>query len=200
MILIVKNLENTYKSGFNSWSYVLDQNIALFFWGLKGSLLYDIFNVITGKVYILITCLPFIIIAFINLKKMFLIYIFTALIALSVSDILCYRVLKPSIKRLRPVYELKLAEQKSPDAGIIYSMPSNHAANITAFFIVYFFMIKKFWSVLLTNSILISLSRIIIVKHYMTDVIAGIAVGLLIGLTAIVVVTKIQRKYFYTDE
>ena len=177
----------------------MDQNIALYFWSLRGTQIYDIFNVISGKAYIIITCMPFIIIAFINLKKRFIIFILAALIAFSVSDILCYRVLKPAIKRLRPVYELNLTEQKTADSGNVYSMPSNHASNITAFFIVYFFMAEKFRALLFVNSILISLSRIITVNHYLTDVIAGIAVGLSVGLISVYIASAVQGKYYNTD-
>jgi undecaprenyl-diphosphatase len=173
----------------------LDQNIALFFWGFKDTFLYDIFNIISGKTYIIITCAPFIIIAFIKLKKRFLFYLLTAIIAFSVSDMLCYRVLKPSIKRLRPVYELKLTEETQADSRKIYSMPSNHASNIAAFFTVYFFLVRTYWTLLLANSILISLSRIITVNHYPTDVMAGMLAGLLIGGMAVYITSSLEKRY-----
>ncbi len=177
----------------------MDQNIAFFFWDLHGSTLYDIFNIISGKTYIILTCLPFAIAGFIKYKKRFLFFVLTALVAFSASDLLCYRVIKPAIKRPRPVYDLNLTEQKPADTGKLYSMPSNHASNITAFMIVYFFLVRKCWALLLLNSILISASRVITVNHYLTDVIAGIAVGLLVGLFAVHIALSIQEKYFYTD-
>ncbi len=174
----------------------MEQEIAKYFWSLKDSVFFDAFSIISGRLYILITSSVFIIYATIRLKRKVLIFIIAFSISVIVSDILCYRVLKPAVKRLRPAIELNLNGNKDriiqkhdPSHSSLqlkeYSMPSNHASNSFAFFIVYFFLVKKFWSFLLLNSILISSSRIFIVKHYPSDVLAGIVTGLLIGLCII---------------
>lgn len=167
----------------------MELEIVKYFWSLKESLLFDVFQIISGKPYILITCLIFIVYSFVKIKKKAAIFLIAALLSVAASDILCYRVLKPVIKRQRPAIELNLNEskqisdQKELSSRKDYSMPSNHASNIFAFFIVYFCCIKKFWTLLFFNSVLISISRIILVKHYPSDVLAGIIIGSLIGLS-----------------
>ncbi|MBN2400777.1 MAG: phosphatase PAP2 family protein [Spirochaetes bacterium] len=173
----------------------MELEIAKYFWSLKESLLFDFFQIISGKPYILITCLIFIVYSFIKIKKKAAIFIIAALLSVAASDILCYRVLKPAIKRQRPAIELNLnkskqfSDQKELSSRKDYSMPSNHASNIFAFFIVYLCCIKKFWSLLFFNSVLISTSRIILVKHYPSDVIAGIFIGTIIGLIILYLVS-----------
>jgi undecaprenyl-diphosphatase len=165
----------------------LEKEIALFFWNLKDTLIFNVFQIISGKIFIFFTCSAFIVYAFIKLRKNALIFILAAVLSVAVSDLLCYRILKPAIKKPRPVAELNLnksqnlTDQSIPSEKQDYSMPSNHASNIFAFFIVYFFFVKKFWSLLFFNSMLISFSRIILVKHYPSDVIAGIFIGIIIG-------------------
>lgn len=121
----------------------MEHNIALFFWGLKGSLFFDVFSFISGMIYIGITVLLFVIYAFIRLKKQALIFILVAGIAVGLSDTVCYRALKPLIKRPRPRVELNLNSNNKNEGSLSkkdYSMPSNHASNSFAFFIIYFLL------------------------------------------------------------
>jgi undecaprenyl-diphosphatase len=178
----------------------LEHEIAIYFWSLKDTLLFNVFQIISGKIYIFLTCAIFVIYAFIILKKKVIIFILSAVLSVSASDLLCYRFLKPVIKRPRPVVELNLIQsQNIPGQNTFsgkedYSMPSNHASNIFAFFLVYLFYIKKFWSLLFLNSILISMSRIILVKHYPSDVIFGILVGIIIGFSIVKLISLIIKE------
>jgi undecaprenyl-diphosphatase len=178
----------------------LEHEIAKYFWTLKDTILFEVFQIISGKTYIFLTCATFAVYAIVRIKKKAVIFILTAVLSVVASDVICYRILKPAIKRPRPVVELNLDQsqnitgQSTSFGKQDYSMPSNHASNIFAFFIVYFCYIKKFWSLLFLNSILISISRIILVKHYPSDVIAGIFIGIIIGLGIAKVVYLILLK------
>ena len=129
----------------------MEQDIAIYFWSLKDTLLFDVFQIITGKLYIFLTCAAFVIYAFLKQKRKALIFILAAVIAVAVSDIMCYRVLKPAIKRPRPSVELnfngmeKTLNNEKNLQKKYYSMPSNHASNIFAFFIIYFSCIIQFF-------------------------------------------------------
>lgn len=173
---------------------ILDEKAALYFWNLNSTIINDLFSIISGDIYIVLSGIPFVLAALIKLKKKFLLFLLASVIAVSVSDILCYRVLKPSIKRLRPVYELSLTKEEIPDSTKAYSMPSNHASNIFAFFMIYLLLVKRYSVFFLLNAIIIALSRVIIVKHFLTDVIAGIVLGSFIGLGTAFFISSISSR------
>jgi len=95
--------------------------------------------------------------------------------------------LKNFFRRPRPQFDLPLVS--SPfDFGQSYSFPSGHA--MIAFAMAYllsklgkFKGVKK-WGLYLL-AILISFSRIYLGKHYPSDVLAGIVLGILIGILSL---------------
>ncbi|MDY6967753.1 MAG: phosphatase PAP2 family protein [Spirochaetota bacterium] len=171
----------------------MEDNIALFFWGLNNTIVFSIFKIISSKIYIIITSGIFIIYAVIKLKKQSIQFLITLIISVSASDVICYRLLKPAIMRERPKVELKISS-RSIETTRNYTMPSNHASNTFAFFIAYFLLIKRYWQILLANSLLISFSRIVLVKHYPTDVMVGIATGIIIGLCTVYLISLIYKR------
>ncbi|MDY6935322.1 MAG: phosphatase PAP2 family protein [Spirochaetota bacterium] len=173
----------------------MEQEIAIFFWNLRDTFLFNIFEFISGKFYILLTSSIFISYAVYKLKKGSLRFFIVVALSVSFSDIFCYRVLKPMIGRDRPKVELNITQRSISKRAKDYSMPSNHASNISAFFIVYFFLVRRFFGILLINSLLICLSRIILVKHYPTDILLGIAVGITVGLFSVYL-----SSFFIRDE
>lgn len=182
----------------------LEQDIALFFWSIRDSIIADTFKIISGKYYIILTTVPFVIYAVVKFRKRALLFILALILSVGLSDILCYRVLKPAIKRPRPSQELSLSGRISanlaPAVTRNYSMPSNHASNLFAFFIVYYMLIGKFSILVFINSLLISISRIVIVKHYPSDILAGIALGLLLGFIVVVILRRLPFFKSYRDE
>jgi undecaprenyl-diphosphatase len=172
---------------------ILEQAIALYFWNLKGTLLYDLSGLFSTRAYILVSSLPFLIYAAIKLKRRFISFMLAVVISVSLSDLICYRVLKPAIGRPRPKIELNIAGRTEPLQKKDYSMPSNHASNIFAFSIVYILFVRKFWLLLLCNATIVSFSRIVLVKHYPTDILAGIAVGSALGIITVIIIHQAER-------
>lgn len=183
----------------------MDFEIAEFFFSLKGSFIYSVFQIITGKIYIFFTGLAFVIFAVSKLRSKVFVFILAVFVAVALSDLICYRVLKPLIGRSRPSIVLdKDCKHKSGQANkaditgglgeMDYSMPSNHASNIFAFFTVYFMYIRKFRGLLFINSLLIAVSRIVVVKHYVSDVFAGIVIGIVIGLAVVYIFSLFGYK------
>jgi membrane-associated phospholipid phosphatase len=169
----------------------MEKALAIYFWELRDTPLYCAAAVLSSPAYILLSSVLFILSA-LQLKRRFVPFLIAVLVSVSLSDLLCYRVLKPAIGRMRPKIELIAEETSSPPQRKDYSMPSNHAANIFAFFTVYALYRRRYRVLCLINSLLIASSRVVLVKHYPTDVLAGIVVGAAIGLCVVLITQKIE--------
>ncbi|GEM_PF-2422708 len=168
----------------------MEKALAIYFWELRDTPLYGVAAVLSSPAYILLSSVLFILSA-LQLKRRFVPFLIAVLISVSLSDLLCYRVLKPAIGRMRPKSVFIAGELSSPKRKD-YSMPSNHAANIFAFFTVYAMYRRRYRVLCLLNSLLIASSRVVLVKHYPTDVLAGILVGAAIGLCVVLITKKIE--------
>lgn len=168
----------------------MEKALAIYFWELRDTPLYCAAAVLSSPAYILLSSALFILSA-LQLRRRFVPFLIAVLISVSLSDLLCYRVLKPAIGRMRPKSAL-IAEEISAPQRKDYSMPSNHAANIFAFFTVYALYRRRYRVLCLINSLLIASSRVVLVKHYPTDVLAGIVVGAAIGLCVVLITQKIE--------
>ena len=102
-------------------------------------------------------------------------------VALLIDAILCNGILKPFIARIRPCDinpEISLLIPKPDD----FSFPSGHtAAAFTTAAALYFTGEKNLWKPALVLAVLIAFSRLYLYVHYPTDVLGGIAVGVLAG-------------------
>lgn len=98
------------------------------------------------------------------------------LLTVATTDPVCYRVLKPTFKRIRPSRSLEDV-RLLVDRGGKYGFPSNHAANITGAMFILGFFFRKYKYPFALIALLISFSRIYVGVHYPADVLFGIFIG-----------------------
>jgi len=114
-----------------------------------------------------------------------------SLISICVCFMLNNMVIKNIVDRDRPyevLNELKILIERQPDS----SFPSGHAANSLASAIVFFQMFKgkkSRFSILLAGLVM-ALSRVYVGVHYLSDILVGISVGIISGLS----VCKFAKK------
>ncbi len=116
-----------------------------------------------------------------------------------VSICLCFLlnniIIKNLVDRDRPydvLNELKILIERQPDS----SFPSGHAANSLASAIVFFQMFegRKSKFGILTAGLIMALSRVYVGVHYLSDVLVGISVGIVSGLSVCKVAKKNEKK------
>lgn len=124
-------------------------------------------------------------------KKRSLIIILSIILAVLITDQSC-NLIKNSVQRIRPSYEVSMADQihlyqKSNGSfykGGAYSFPSGHAANSMAFamFIIFFIAERKRWIIFIALiwSFLMGYSRIYLGVHYPFDLLCGFTLGAII--------------------
>lgn len=98
-------------------------------------------------------------------------------ITVGTTDPVCYRLLKPTFKRLRPSHALEDVRLLVRKGGK-YGFPSNHAANITAAMAVLSYFLRKYRYAFSSVALLVSFSRIYVGVHYPLDVLFGMGIGL----------------------
>ena len=101
-------------------------------------------------------------------------------------------VLKPLIARLRPFMtdETIMLLIKAPED---FSFPSGHTYSAIAAATVIFKYYKKAGVIAYLVAILIGFSRMYLMVHFPTDIIGGIVLGVLCGLTGILITEKIYK-------
>lgn len=108
-------------------------------------------------------------------------------LAWGASDLLTGKILKPWVKRLRPSHQphfqgrLHLVQEYR---GGLYSFPSSHAANSAATFTAYAHYIRhpSVYALGVSWVVLHSYTRLYMGVHYPSDILAGWAIGCLLGL------------------
>ena len=105
------------------------------------------------------------------------------------------QVLKPWFGRTRPCFaDPEHVRMLAPiaDTG---SLPSLHAANSFAVLAVIAFLFPRLAVALAPIAILISLSRIVVGVHWLSDVLAGALYGALVGLTMALIGRRLRMVH-----
>ncbi len=102
-----------------------------------------------------------------------------SLIVVALSDQLSSAVLKPLIARPRPCWELDVHLLVGCGSG--FSLPSSHAANLFAQAWLYKTIRPSSAKYLVPLAIVVALSRVFVGVHYPFDILAGAALGTVIG-------------------
>lgn len=113
--------------------------------------------------------------------------------ALLVDLILCNLILKNLVARVRP-YDVNTAIAVLIKKPLDFSFPSGHtAASFAAMTALFLAKMKKAWIAALILAVLIAFSRLYFYVHYPTDVLGGIAVGILSGVIGYAIVEKLDK-------
>ncbi len=103
-----------------------------------------------------------------------------AAVAVGAGDLLAYRVIKPWVARPRPEYAVLGAVKRAPTGGYL-GFPSNHAVNTAAAAAVLSAAYPGGAFAFAGAAALIGYSRVYVGAHYPGDVLAGWALGALMG-------------------
>ncbi|MDN5357598.1 MAG: phosphatase PAP2 family protein [Candidatus Methanomethylophilaceae archaeon] len=102
--------------------------------------------------------------------------------------------IKPLIERPRPFIEdPSLLLVIDPPDG--YSFASGHTSRAFAAAFALFIYNRKWGAVLLAYAALMGFSRVYLMVHYPSDVIAGALIGIICAVTACKIVEYIKKKY-----
>ncbi|MDR2047091.1 MAG: phosphatase PAP2 family protein [Clostridiales bacterium] len=101
--------------------------------------------------------------------------------------------LKPLFMRARP-FAVNPSAALLVDPPSNFSFPSGHSASVFAFAVPIFQFYKKLGIPALVIAALVAFSRAYLYVHYPTDILAGIAVGALIGACSAAAVKRVFLK------
>lgn len=123
-----------------------------------------------------------------------------ALVAMSLSDLLAYRILKPLVERKRPCHILEDVRLVSEGCGGEYGFPSNHAANGSAAAVFVSLNIRRrrfigFSTLFIGVAFLVGLSRVYLGVHYPFDVLFGFAVGSMVAVIVNFALKSAIKRY-----
>jgi len=103
-------------------------------------------------------------------------------VTLLLTDQISSHVIKPWVARTRPCFEVAGVEALMAQVRSS-SFPSSHAANIFGAATMLSLGAGGWWRLTYALAILVGLSRVYVGVHYPSDVVAGMALGILVGAT-----------------
>ena len=123
------------------------------------------------------------------------------LLTFALGDVICSKVIKPNVNRVRPCNEITLADQiiHRVPCGTGKSFPSAHATNhfgIAVFLIGVFY--RKWRAILpigLAWAAIISFAQVYVGVHYPIDVVGGMVLGTIIALFTLFIYQKVKPKH-----
>ncbi|HIW56945.1 MAG TPA: phosphatase PAP2 family protein [Firmicutes bacterium] len=112
-------------------------------------------------------------------------------VSLALNSIICLGILKPAFARLRP-FMLDSSIDLILHAPTDFSFPSGHTASSFSAAVTLLLYNRKYGVLSLIAAALIAFSRLYLMVHFPSDVIAGIALGALTGAAAFIVTQKLE--------
>ena len=181
----------------------IDTELFLFLNGLHIDWLDPVMTFISGK----ITWAPFYIVLLYLIikkyKKQSIFIIIGIILLIICSDRISSGIFKPLFERPRPCHNEAIKDLvylPNGHCGGAYGFISSHSCNVFALAAYITLILKKHYKniafVMFTWSTLVAYSRIYMGVHYPGDVIAGAAVGLIIG----VIIAKITKLFIKEQE
>ncbi|MEW1829926.1 phosphatase PAP2 family protein [Streptomyces sp. NPDC088196] len=98
--------------------------------------------------------------------------------------------LKSAVRESRPCQSLRVTTLEACPAPGDWSFPSNHATIAAAAAVALFFVSRRLGAVAAVAALAMALSRVWVGVHYPHDVVAGVAVGALLALGAMVLLRR----------
>src|SRR5258708_8434787 len=123
-----------------------------------------------------------------------------AIIAVSASDLLAYRVIKNLVPRERPCHQTVSGQMEFPTTRLVrgekwpgsHSFPSNHASNMMALAgVAWWFTRRKSRWLWFLLPLIIGYSRVYLGYHYPSDVIGGWVIGAIVPAVLILLASRI---------
>ena len=113
------------------------------------------------------------------------------LIALLISIMICNLLLKPMVGRIRPyeVYDVSLLVPASTE----YSFPSGHTTGVTVVTTVVCMYFRKWMWPMILFALTVMFSRMYLFMHYPTDILGGVAVGIVSVMLSYAIVKGLER-------
>ena len=156
-----------------------------------------VFPILTNKHFWIFPGLAAAALFYYKKRKEALIVLGLALITVAITDLLCYRVLKPLFGRLRPCHPDSLVEGGRFLLGFKKSLafPSNHAMNVFGQAEVFSAVYPKYSVYFFIFAGLVAFSRVYVGVHYPLDVLAGAVGGIICGWAVTIVARQVEKMY-----
>ena len=126
---------------------------------------------------------------------------FVMAVSIIIGTLTCNVILKNAVARVRPYNNFSYDPLRTGDmiSGLIklpkdWSFPSGHST-VTAETAVSVFFFRKKWGIFaIFTALLVAFSRLYLYVHYFTDVLCGIAIGVLSAVAAYYIVKYSEKK------
>ena len=116
----------------------------------------------------------------------------TLLLALIISIVICNGILKPTVERIRPYDEFGVS--LIVPASSEFSFPSGHTTGVTVVTAVLLKHFRKWGYLMSIFAVMVMFSRMYLFMHYPTDILGGIAVGIVSVILAHIIMSYLERR------